>query len=83
MSGSTARTSVPAPTSTVSFLQRCRELTATSLRTAAFWGAVLMPAVYIAALYDGVAGQQPGLFLALLVANVVCVVIGQDYSPSQ
>ena len=83
MSGSTARSSVRAAAGTASFLDRCRKLTTTGVRSAAFWGAVLLPLASVAALAAGLAGQHPVLFLGLLVANVVCFVIGHEYSPDR
>lgn len=81
MSRSTARTAARTTADKDSLLAKCQEITTSSLQGVAFWAAVLMPAVYIAALYDGIGGQRMTLFLGLLVANVVCFVIGHDYSP--
>lgn len=79
MSRSTAQS--PASASTTSLISKCRKLTTASVRTAAFWGAVLTPLLSIGALYGGIAGQQPQLFLGLLVLNVAFVVVGHDYTP--
>lgn len=81
MSGSTARTPGRSSVDADGLLCRYRERTESGVRTAAFWGAVLLPLVHLSVLYDGIAGQQTELFFALLVVNVLCFVVGHDYSP--
>lgn len=83
MLGSIAPTTATASVGTDELLEKCRERAAATVRTAAFWGAVLLPLVHVSALYRGTASQQTGLFIGLLIVNVLCFVIGHEYSPQR
>lgn len=62
---------------------RWRRLTAGTFRAAAFWAAVLLPLTYLPVLHGLVVDASTELFLALLALNVVCAVIGHEYSPGR
>ena len=62
---------------------RCRRLTASTFRAAAFWAAVLIPLTYLPVLHGLVVDASAELFLVLLALNVVCAVIGHEYSPGR
>lgn len=51
-------------------------MTGELLRALAFWGAILLPLAYVPALAMG----RSGLFLALLLIQVACVIVGHDYN---
>ncbi|MFB6297859.1 MAG: hypothetical protein ABEH56_05000 [Salinirussus sp.] len=49
------------------------------IRFLAFWLAVLLPAAHLPMLIAGYQGLPT--FAGLLAANVLCLVVGQEYSP--
>ena len=70
--------SIPAPTRIVSGRQVAGLMTGT-LKAAAFWAAVAIPATYPALLYMGLEGSIGLLFVGLLFANVFALALGHDY----
>ncbi|MGZ0747603.1 hypothetical protein [Haloparvum sp. AD34] len=63
--------------------RQVRRLTAGGVRAVAFWAAVLLPLAYLPALHVGLVESSPGLFLALLVTNVACAVVGHEHEPGR
>jgi len=83
MSGATQPSSFPVPDVGAaadclrSAADRLRAAAAGGVRAAAFWSAVLLPAVYLpaASVLDGPAGLLP----ACLALNAGCAALGHDY----
>lgn len=63
--------------------RQVRRLTAGGIRAVAFWAAVLLPLAYLPALHVGLVESRPGLFMALLLTNVVCAVVGHEHDPAR
>jgi len=70
--------SIPAPTRLASGRQVAGLLTGT-VKAAAFWAAVAIPATYPVLLYMGLDGGAGLLFVALLFANALALAVGHDY----
>jgi len=70
--------SIPAPTRIVSGRQVAGLMTGT-MKAAAFWAAVAIPATYPALLYMGLEGATGLLFVGLLFANLLALALGHDY----
>jgi hypothetical protein len=70
--------SIPAPTRLASGRQVAGLMTGT-VKAAAFWAAVAIPATYPVLLYMGLDGGAGVLFVALLFANALALAIGHDY----
>jgi len=47
----------------------------------AFWLAIALPAGYAPLLASGLDGRTSALLGALVVCNLVCLLVGHDYSP--
>jgi hypothetical protein len=52
-----------------------------SLQRLAFWTAVVLPLAYLPLLSSPIDGQELLVLLALVAVNVVCLLVGHDYSP--
>lgn len=50
-----------------------------TMKAAAFWAAVLIPAAYPVLLYAGLDGANGYLFVSLLFANALALAFGHDY----
>jgi len=50
-----------------------------TVRAAAFWAAIAIPATYPVLLYMGLEGTTGLLFVGLLVANVLALALGHDH----
>jgi hypothetical protein len=55
-------------------------LATATVRTLAFWLAVVLPLAYLPLLADGITGGELVPFVALLAANVVALLLGHDYA---
>jgi hypothetical protein len=55
-------------------------LATATVRTFAFWLAVVLPLAYLPLLADGITGGELVPFVALLAANVVALLLGHDYA---
>lgn len=53
------------------------------VRALAFWGAILLPITYLPLLFGDLDGWQFPLFVSLLGTNVVCLALGQGYTPGR
>ncbi|WP_340098715.1 hypothetical protein [Salinibaculum salinum] len=51
------------------------------LRRVAFWTAVVLPLAYLPLLSSPVDDTELLVFVALVAVNVVCLLVGHDYSP--
>jgi hypothetical protein len=51
------------------------------LKRLAFWGAVLLPLTYLPLLSSPMDDQALVVLVALVAVNVVCLLVGHDYSP--
>ena len=51
------------------------------LKRLAFWTAVVLPLAYLPLLSSPFDTQQSLLLVALVTVNVVCLLVGHDYSP--
>lgn len=51
------------------------------VRAAGFCGTILLPFAVSGSLLTGVATSDPGLFSMLLFLNILCIVLGRNYSP--
>lgn len=59
-----------------------RKQIAEPLRIVAFWGAIMLPFLYVPLLATGLdTVAQTVVFLALLVLNLITLVIGHSHSP--
>jgi hypothetical protein len=47
----------------------------------AFWTAVVLPLAYLPLLSSPVDDTELLVFVALVAVNVVCLLVGHDYSP--
>ncbi|MDS0220195.1 hypothetical protein NDI54_02395 [Haloarcula sp. S1AR25-5A] len=56
-------------------------LTLAGIRPFAFWGAVLLPLVYLPSLYGVGTGQDTALFVELAVWHVASIVLGHGHTP--
>jgi len=70
--------STPASTPLSSGRQVAGLMTGT-VRAAAFWAAIAIPATYPVLLYMGLEGTTGLLFVGLLVANVLALALGHDH----
>ena len=70
--------SIPAPTRLASGRQVAGLMTGT-VKAAAFWAAVAIPATYPVLLYMGLDGGAGLLCVALLFANALALAVGHDY----
>ena len=70
--------SIPAPTRLASGRQVAGLMTGT-VKAAAFWAAVAIPATYPVLLYMGLDGGAGLLFVALLFANALALAVGHDH----
>ncbi len=70
--------SIPAPTQIASGQQVAGLMTGT-MKAAAFWAAIAIPATYPVLLYMGLNGGTGLLFVALLFANLIALALGHDY----
>lgn len=52
-----------------------------ALKRLAFWAAVVLPLAYLPLLSSPVDTEQTLVLLGLVAVNVVCLLIGHDYSP--
>lgn len=59
---------------------RFRQITVGGVRAAAFWAAILLPVAYVPAIYGVGVFDGAWSTLALLVAHIVCVVIGHGHN---
>ncbi|ELZ48429.1 hypothetical protein C464_07010 [Halorubrum coriense DSM 10284] len=50
-----------------------------TVKAAAFWAAIAIPAAYPALLYAGLDGGTGRLFVALLFANALALALGHDH----
>jgi len=50
-----------------------------TLKAAAFWAAIVIPATYPVLLYTGLEGGTGLLFVGLLFANALALALGHDY----
>lgn len=51
------------------------------LKRLAFWTAVVLPLAYLPLLSSPIDTQQSLVLVALVAVNVVCLLVGHDYSP--
>lgn len=51
------------------------------LQRLAFWAAVVLPLTYLPLLSSPVDGESSLVLVALVAVNVVCLLVGHDYSP--
>ena len=56
-------------------------VTLVGVRPFAFWGAVLLPLLYLPSLYDIGTGQNTALFRNLVVWHVASIVLGHGHTP--
>jgi hypothetical protein len=56
-------------------------VTLVGVRPFAFWGAVLLPLLYLPSLYGIGTGQNTALFLDLVVWHVASIVLGHGHTP--
>ncbi len=70
--------SIPAPTRIASGRQVAGLMTGT-MKAAAFWAAIAIPAAYPVLLYMGLEGGTGVLFVGLLFANLLALALGHDY----
>jgi len=70
--------SIPAPTRLASGRQVTGLMTGT-VKAAAFWAAIAIPAAYPVLLYVGLEGTSGLLFVGLLLANALALALGHDY----
>jgi hypothetical protein len=70
--------SIPAPTRLASGRQVTGLMTGT-MKAAAFWAAIAIPATYPVLLYMGLEGTPGLLFVCLLFANALALALGHDY----
>ncbi|MFO8115106.1 MAG: hypothetical protein R6U01_07070 [Halorubrum sp.] len=70
--------SIPAPTRLASG-RRVAGLMSGTVKAAAFWAAIAIPATYPVLLYMGLEGGTGLLFVGLLFANALALAIGHDY----
>ena len=70
--------STPAPTRLASGRQVAGLMTDT-MKAAAFWAAIAIPATYPVLLYTGLDGGTGLLFVGLLFANALALAIGHDH----
>ena len=70
--------SIPAPTRLASGRQIAGLMTGT-VKAAAFWAAIAIPATYPVLLYMGLDGGAGLLFVALLFANALALAVGHDH----
>jgi hypothetical protein len=70
--------SIPAPTRLASGQQVAGLMTGT-VKAAAFWAAIAIPATYPMLLYMGLEGTPGLLFVGLLFANALALAIGHDH----
>jgi len=70
--------SIPAPTRLASGRQVAGLMTGT-VKAAAFWAAIAIPATYPVLLYMGLDGGAGLLFVALLFANALALAVGHDH----
>lgn len=52
-----------------------------AVRRLAFWGAVVLPLVYLPILSTPVTDRQFVVLAGLVAVNVLCLFVGHDYSP--
>ncbi|WP_324664680.1 hypothetical protein [Haloarcula sediminis] len=52
------------------------------LRAMAFWGTIFLPFAIVGGLATDLAASAPTRFLALVGLNVLCVLLGRGYRPS-
>lgn len=71
--------STPASTRFASGRQVAGLMTGT-MKAAAFWAAIAIPATYPVLLYMGLDGTTGLLFVALLIANALALALGHDYN---
>ncbi len=57
------------------------EILVNGLRRVAFWTAVVLPLAYLPLLSSPVDDTELLIFVALVAINVVCLLVGHDYSP--
>jgi hypothetical protein len=70
--------STPASTPLASGRQVAGLMTGT-VKAAAFWAAIAIPATYPVLLYSGLDGGTGRLFVALLFANALALAVGHDH----
>jgi hypothetical protein len=70
--------SIPAPSRLASGRQVAGLMSGT-LKAAAFWAAIVIPATYPVLLYTGLEGGTGLLFVGLLFANALALALGHDY----
>jgi hypothetical protein len=51
------------------------------LKRLAFWAAVVLPLAYLPLLSSPIDTQQSLVLIGLVAVNVVCLLVGHDYSP--
>ena len=51
------------------------------VRRLAFWAAVVLPLAYLPLLSTPIDGRTSLALVALVAVNVVCLLVGHDYSP--
>lgn len=56
-------------------------VTLVSVRPFAFWGAVLLPLLYLPSLYGIGTGQDTALVIELVAWHVASIVLGHGYTP--
>lgn len=56
-------------------------VTLLGIRPFAFWGAVLLPLLYLPSLYGVGTGQDTALFIELVVWHVASIVLGHGHTP--
>ncbi|WP_336329492.1 hypothetical protein [Haloarcula sp. CGMCC 1.2071] len=56
-------------------------VTLAGIRPFAFWGAVLLPLLYLPSLYGVGTGQDTVLFIELVVWHVASIVLGHGHTP--
>ncbi|WP_152040934.1 hypothetical protein [Salinigranum salinum] len=61
-------------------LETLSTLATATVRTLAFWLAVVLPLAYLPLLAGGITGGELVPFVALLAANVVALLLGHDYA---
>ena len=70
--------STPAPTQIASG-ERLAGLMTGTVKAAAFWAAIAIPAAYPVLLYSGLDGGTGQLFVVLLFANALALALGHDH----
>ncbi|MUW15033.1 hypothetical protein GJ633_10445 [Halorubrum sp. CBA1125] len=73
--------SIPASTR-FSSGRRIAGLMTVTVKAAAFWAAIAIPAAYPVLLYRGLDGTAGLLFVGLLFANAIALALGHDYKRS-